>query len=494
MATEREIGYDINSIFGEGALFAGDSLFGEDARVGGNSLLLGGLQRTSTAYGRVATVKAGEDMRPALESLKQAGGGTLLLLSGVHTPEYDIVGASNISIIGEGIDSTIIDFQDRDYNLNYIWDGSTEVGDFTLSNLTVRNSAKTLSGGGDLVGAIYLEGCQEFRVENVRLFSNTYTGIEIYGCEIFQVINCQGISNGREGFDIDDRATHGTSSFLLLNCLAQSNGRNGFNFDTANNTVTDFSVIGCIALSNTNDGFEVDGNTTAVMEGYFAGCSAEGNQKGFDISALDNTFVGCQADSNTIDGFEISAANNRFIGCSAASNTTFDFQVTEGGVFIGCTYGSSSIGSTEDAVFQMIGGADQDTVTRRQQMVFKNVSGGNLVAGDVVVMAFTATTLSEVSTTTTAGNDKVIGVVPGEATIANNANFQLAVEGVTTSVKVDGTADIAIGDYLSCSTTAGVAKKAAAGETVFAVAQAAYTTDDALGVIRAWILPWRMKI
>ena len=460
---------------------------------GGNMLLQGSTLRTSTAFGRTATVRAGEDMRPALESLKSAGGGTLLLLAGTHTPEYNIVGGSNISIVGEGVDSTIIDFQGRPYNMRYQWDGVTELGDFALRGFTIQNSALTLNGGVDLVAAIYLAGCQEFRIENVRLYSNTYSGIEIYGCEIFQVTNCQAIDNGREGFDIDGIPTHATQSFLLLNCLAQNNGRNGFNFDT-NGTLTDFTVIGCISLNNTEDGFELDGNVTAVTEGYFAGCSAEGNVKGFDISSLDNTFVGCQSDSNTSDGFEVSSINNRFIGCTASANTTLDWDITEGGVYIGCTMGSTSVDVTEDAAFQMMGNLDQSTITRRQAMLFTNASGGNLTDGMVVIYAPASNPFEEVTTTTTAGNDKVIGVVSSESTIANGSRVFIVTEGVITALKVAGTTDIAIGDYLSCSTTAGVAKKAAAGETVFAIAQAAYTTDDALGVIRAWVLPWRMKI
>ena len=460
---------------------------------GGNMLLQGSTLRTSTAFGRTATVRAGEDIRPALESLKSAGGGTLLLLAGTHRPEYDIVGSSNISIVGEGVDSTIIDFQDRAYIIRYQWDGVTEIGDFTLRGFTVQNSALTQSGGTDLVAAIYLEGCQEFIIENVRLYSNTYSGIEIYGCEIFQVINCQAISNGREGFDIDERPTHVTQSFLFLNCLAQANGRNGFNFD-AGGTLNDFSVIGCIALSNVADGFELDGNNSAITEGYFAGCSAEGNVKGFDIGSIDNTFVACQADSNTVDGFEVSATNNRFIGCTASANTTLDWDITEGGVYIGCTLGVVSLDVTEDAAFQMVGNLDQSTITRRQSMNFTNASGGNLTEGMVVVYAPSSDPFEQITTTTTAGDNRVIGVISGEATIANGARGHVLTEGVTTALKVDGTTDIAIGDYLSCSTTVGVAKKASAGETVFAIAQAAYTTNDALGVIRAWILPWRMKV
>jgi len=80
----------------QGAVSEGGSSFGGE---GGNALLQGSISRTSGTIGKSATVKAGEDIRPALESLKSAGGGTLILLAGVHRPTYDIVGDSKINIV-----------------------------------------------------------------------------------------------------------------------------------------------------------------------------------------------------------------------------------------------------------------------------------------------------------------------------------------------------------------------------------------------------------
>lgn len=89
----------------------------------------------------------------------------------------------------------------------------------------------------------------------------------------------------------------------------------------------------------------------------------------------------------------------------------------------------------------------------------------------------------EITTTTTAGDDKVFGIV--EETIADGATGSIQTLGKTASLKVDGTTDIAVGDYLTPFTTAKIAAKASAGDMAFAVALEAYTTNDSNGVIDA---------
>lgn len=116
----------------------------------------------------------------------------------------------------------------------------------------------------------------------------------------------------------------------------------------------------------------------------------------------------------------------------------------------------------------------------------KNTSGGTLTEGQIVVLKNVAG-LDEVTTTTTAGDNKVFGIVI-KASISNNAIGNIKTEGRTTKLKVDGTTDIAIGDYISAFTTAGIGQKASSGDTAIAIALEAYTTDDSNGVIDAKII------
>ena len=121
-------------------------------------------------------------------------------------------------------------------------------------------------------------------------------------------------------------------------------------------------------------------------------------------------------------------------------------------------------------------------------MTMRNSSGGTINAGDVVVWD-PATGEDRVTTTTTGGNQKVIGMAA--ESISNGQNGWIKTEGKTKLLKVNGTADIAVGDFISTYTTAGIGKKATSGETAFAIALEAYTTDDNNGVIDALLIPPR---
>ena len=114
-----------------------------------------------------------------------------------------------------------------------------------------------------------------------------------------------------------------------------------------------------------------------------------------------------------------------------------------------------------------------------------NTSGGDLTAGAVVVYKSVAA-LNEFTTTTTQGDDKVIGVLAED--IVDTAEGRILTEGKTIFMKVDGTTDIAIGDYLGTFTTAGIGMKAAVGDMAIAIAMEAYTTDDSNGVIDALVI------
>lgn len=117
-----------------------------------------------------------------------------------------------------------------------------------------------------------------------------------------------------------------------------------------------------------------------------------------------------------------------------------------------------------------------------------NSSGGDLVAGDVVVLdpANCSSTVIAVTTTTSQDDKAVYGML--EEDIASAAYGKCQVVGLTDKLKVNGTTDVDVGDLLSTYTVDGIAGEATAGKGgVFAVALEAYTTGDSSGVIAAYI-------
>lgn len=139
-------------------------------------------------------------------------------------------------------------------------------------------------------------------------------------------------------------------------------------------------------------------------------------------------------------------------------------------------------------IINITNNAGASEATEKISAVFKNTSGGSLAEGDAVVLKAVAAN-DEVTTTTSASDTKVVGIALGA--ITNNSTGYICTKGTCTA-KVNGTADIAIGDFLTTYTSAGILAKATAGQTAIAIALAAYTADDSSGTISVRVIPPRV--
>jgi hypothetical protein len=117
-----------------------------------------------------------------------------------------------------------------------------------------------------------------------------------------------------------------------------------------------------------------------------------------------------------------------------------------------------------------------------------NASGATCYPGDVVIAGATGQTYTglQFTTTTTQGDDKVVGIVIYQT--AHYAYGDIQTIGKNTAVRVNGINDIAIGDFLCTYTEPGIAAKAGPGDMAFAIALEAYTTDDSYGEISALLI------
>ena len=119
----------------------------------------------------------------------------------------------------------------------------------------------------------------------------------------------------------------------------------------------------------------------------------------------------------------------------------------------------------------------------------RNNSGAARSPGEVVIFDSSVSTDVAYTTTTSQDDAKVLGVVMNYTPSGDEGLVQIYGASDGAVVKVNGTTDIAAGDFLSTFTTAGIAAKATAGKAgVFAMALEAYTTNDSLGTIKAIIL------
>ena len=151
------------------------------------------------------------------------------------------------------------------------------------------------------------------------------------------------------------------------------------------------------------------------------------------------------------------------------------------------------MGLTSDSVIAKIRALIKEIVVQfdgsRDRGIFIemiNDSGGAVVRGDTVMLD-AAKGRNYFDTSSGGDDDQVIGMA-AEA-IADGARGKIQFYGPTKYLKVDGTDDIAVGDFISSFTTSKIAQKGTIGSgNCFAIACEAYTTDNSLGVIDAFLL------
>lgn len=275
----------------------------------------------------------------------------------------------------------------------------------------------------------------------------------------------------------------------------------GTHNQVSNNTCNNNTIDGIYVHSNSNNNHVLNNRCT------------KNGQDGIKLTgAEENVIIGNQCTRNTDDGIDLTsgaAKNNIILGnnCSDNGNDGIDSASNSSNIVVGnvCVdngafgvdpyiktimLGNILEGNASGAIgteFQNIIQANRGTsaLEKTEVVRMKNTSGGELVSGDMVILKAVAAG-DEVTTTTAQGNDLVFGMVI--ETIANDAYGDIQTLGKATSLKVDGTTDIAIGDFIGCFTTAKIGMKASAGDMAIAIALEAYTTDDSSGVIDALLI------
>lgn len=447
--------------------------------------------------GFIKTVSVGQSIQAAIDFLNNHGGGQVRLDAGTHTLTDDITIYSGVSLVGAGIDNTILEFSSAVNGILMKGTSTSIKKNILLADFTLQNSNNS--------AGIDIDFCDYWRLENIKVTSCDQIGIRIDRSQRFFLENIQSTSNTSHGFHITGTDTRYTIGFVLRNCLAESNGGRGFFIANGTQLISDYSLLNCFSNSNTSHGFQFSTGLHATYDSVIlSGCGASSNGgDGCNIISSNSgiSFLGFYAYNNTGYGFRINGEFIRIIGCKSISNTLENYffdtnsnNITFTGNEILTDASNNTLPTSKYTEVDKIVSSENNiygsTATEKKLRRMKNVSGGSLTKGQVVVLASDSNGQS-VTTTTTLGDTKVFGMVLSSS-ISNNGLGYILVEGYTQSLKVNGTTDIAIGDYLSCFSVAGVAQKANAGDMVFAVALEAYTTNDSNGVIDALIISPRL--
>jgi hypothetical protein len=335
---------------------------------------------------------------------------------------------------------------------NDIYAGGSQIrmtNNHFLTNATMPNGQVTLEGNGILFNNNYVSyngtGTNYFiKFSNAAVVSGNYfynsgnNGSAILAINSLITISGNVFYNWNKGVDQTGASTGNaqiTGNHFFQNTTS-------IDLNAPRNVVTGnkFSLIGstCVTLSATADNTVISGNN------------------------LYNASTGINVTSSSC--LYVSIVGNNF---NAVSSPIVDSGI---GTLIHSNFGVTP--AFEKKVFTMVNG-----------------SGTTINAGDVVILKSVAGS-DEVTHTTTAGDDKVFGICTNTNTNGQVAYIQTL--GKTTVLKADGTTDIAVGDFLTTFTTAGISAKATAGDMVYAIALEAYTTNDSNGVLDALLISPRL--
>lgn len=579
MAVTRDSVYEIGDVLGTAGPFADDeAILVEDTLDPTNALLLGATARTSTQFGKTATVKAGESLTPALESLRSAGGGTLLLLDGVHIVNEDIEISSDITIRGVSAESTIIDFNGTASSLTHIPNiPVTPVG----GTMAITQGSKTVTG----TGSDFIDSTYDFEVGETFLFVGTFgdgydTSKQWYPVASIEsdtslTLNRQYdghsisgeagyIGNPLKNIIIENLTLRNSTSYLIdleesLNIKIRScNFSEAGNYAIRLSAVSDVVVEDCTIENGSSSAFfaqasaritlrflQIIGNdndsisVVSVSDLQIVDCYCTGNDNNFRLSdsirvrisdcvGINNYNAVLVSDSELVQvvncHFLDSNNYHAYLRGSRAQFVNCYFEGSSSGIYVddaftrltvmGCIFQENGtdlyveagadlityVGNVSDSIVQVQSNLDDRGINAvananslyeelRDLVTMVNISGSTINAGEVVVFD-SAVGDAYVQTTTTAGDPLVMGVAFETASSGAypTGKIQVVTKGRVQNLKVDGTTDIAKGDLLTTSTTAGIAVKASTGQMSFAIAQEAYTTDDANGVIDALII------
>ena len=453
-----------------------------------------------------------------------SSGWTIWVRAGTYTEGAITSSVTNLTIIGENEATTVLDFSSHNFTMtgNYLVLNKLNFT-FTTGIMDVEaDYSKMYSCNYSKSGAGMTKFFSDYGVISNSYFYENATGNEFklwFGGQnqgaLFTITNNKFVSNptgeapgtilvsgicsnnlfsqSGTGNKVMVGVSNPDSVFVgnLIRMNAYNAAAQGLSLTGAQSTVvgnvfmgaTGYSQVGIVSsgandLISGNSFYRVDGK--AIQHSGIAG-TINGNNMytstttgtGIEVTAGDDTLVS----DNTIRGFtkgieiidstsdRVSIQNNKF-----ASNTT---NIIDAGT-VTTISNNSGVPATQEKI----------------NLLMKNTSGGSIAAGNLVTLKAVAAGDEVTMVSTTAGDNKIFGIA-AEA-IADTAYGYIQVTGKTVLMKVNGTTDIAIGDYISHFTTAGIGQKAAAGHTAIAVALEAYTTDNSSGVIDALIISPRL--
>lgn len=340
------------------------------------SMLQGGnlTLKTLSIGGLVRQVAPGDDIQAAIDAVNREGGGTVQLLAKTYTINDDINMRSNVSLVGQGIGVTIINFVG---NFSIITDGSNEYNTGTITSVVGQT---TVTGSGTawltnvtpFISNIFLNNRWHLIAAvgtNTSLtLAESYTGPTINAGTTYKI--ARPLQNATlNGFTVQNSQGLNLQAdlckVLILKSILLSGGAGSSNCNITNTSILTFDSI--VSLDSTGHGFEI-ANCGIIS---FDNCPAISNtQDGFNLNNCKEISIdGCVIEGNSGDGMNITNCTSLGITNIGSSN-----NAGQGIEFVGgnseCFVFSSNIkNNTSDGV--------RLTATCNSMVINSNVIAGN---------------------------------------------------------------------------------------------------------------------
>lgn len=428
-----------------------------------------------------------------------AGGGSVVLLEGLYTIDGSISLPSNVELRGCGKGTEIKIKDNLDVDCKMIVNSNQTVGNehLSISNLKINGNLVNQAAGTQYgiwfqrgkycnIHHNYITGC----VYGVQTSATGMTDAVILSRNLIKEntigVYVTGQAQVKDWIVANNLFEGNTNTALIVRKIEKSvfkgnvarNNYKGFYFYLATRYC---SIVGNVATDNSTQGFQF--GATADFNSYH-------NVIVGNVAYNNNTVQGA-----SVAGFEI---GDKVKHCSFQSNIArkgnfqrYGISVLSGAdnnlVANNDLYESGTISNFSDSggLTESYNNRGTTPVDEKRYVRVKNTSGGQLVLGNVVIFK-SAAAGDEVTTTANQGNDKVYGMVTTQHN--DNAYQKVQILGKTTALKVNGTTNINIGDFLGTYTAVGISMKTSAGDMAYAIALEGYATNDSNGVIDALLI------
>lgn len=383
--------------------------------------------------GQYRTVAPGDDIQTAIDAVNAAGGGTVVLQNGTHTPASDLTLYSKITLEGQNGDSAIIDFGTTGHQLRGIGTGVYTTGTVSVSNngTTVTGSGTTWTGnvtagqyimlagvwypitnvGGNttltigipfadvaLSGATYTAATilSNVHVKSLTVKNSTTSsikfqyvnnlflydvatqaslaGTEIDTCSQISFLECDAIANYTNYIFTN-------AHFMIHNGSSSIDALSGHGYQI--DKMTNSSISSSFILNSSSDGMNISNSSNCRIDVVTAENAGSGVEF---VSGNDNIIFGpARVESNGADGIKLTASSdNIFITNAFIKNNT--------------GYGVNNVSSTNDNL--VITG---NNFTGNSTSACNDSGTGTVIRGNVGLVDNSTSGLGQVVKSFTAG-------------------------------------------------------------------------------------------